>query len=134
MNRDEEILVDLLRYAKLAARRVQNRTEDELDADADLQSLLFHPLIIIGEAVKRLSAEFRARSPEIPWEKSRECEIGSFAPMIVLIGKSSGTRSRCICPADRFPREERHCGMSAGIIQLIIDSRYESRRKTKPYE
>ena len=69
MNRDNEVLIDLLHYAKLAAKRARDKTKDELEADADLQSLLFHPLLILGEAVKRLSPEFRARSAEIPWDK-----------------------------------------------------------------
>jgi uncharacterized protein with HEPN domain len=69
MKRDEELLVDLLSYAKLAVRRAGGRSQDELIVDKDLQSLLIHPLLVIGEAVKNLSLEFRQGSQEIPWER-----------------------------------------------------------------
>jgi len=59
MKKDEELLVDLLSYAKLAVRRARGRSQDELIMDKDLQSLLIHPLLVIGEAAKNLSVEFR---------------------------------------------------------------------------
>lgn len=31
------------------------------------QSAVLHPLLVLGEAVKPLSREFRSRHPEIPW-------------------------------------------------------------------
>jgi hypothetical protein len=40
MNRDNEVLIDLLHYAKLAAERARAKTKDDLEADAELQSLL----------------------------------------------------------------------------------------------
>ena len=55
MNRDNEVLIDLLHYAKLAAARVQGKSKEDLEADANLQSLLFHPLLILGEADMWLS-------------------------------------------------------------------------------
>jgi uncharacterized protein with HEPN domain len=69
MKRDEEFLFDVLRYAKLAVGRARGRSQDELAGDQDLQSLLIHPLLVIGEAVKKLSPEFRQASPEVPWER-----------------------------------------------------------------
>ncbi|MGH2593303.1 MAG: HepT-like ribonuclease domain-containing protein, partial [Anaerolineae bacterium] len=35
--------------------------------DIKTQSAILHQLMVIGEAVKRLSSEFRARHPDIPW-------------------------------------------------------------------
>lgn len=32
------------------------------------QSAILHQLLIIGEAVKRISPEFRAAHPEVPWK------------------------------------------------------------------
>ena len=90
MKKDEELLVDLLSYAKLAVRRARGRSQDELIMDKDLQSLLIHPLPVIGEAAKNLSVEFRQGAPEIPWEKSRECAIGSSTRMIASAGKLFG--------------------------------------------
>jgi uncharacterized protein with HEPN domain len=40
----------------------------EFLADAKTQSAVLHQLLIIGEAVKRLSPEFRAAHPEVPWK------------------------------------------------------------------
>jgi uncharacterized protein with HEPN domain len=69
MRSDDELLVDLLSYSRLAVKRAQDRKEEELSRDKDLQSLLIHPLLVIGEAVKHLSIEFRQRPSDIPWEK-----------------------------------------------------------------
>jgi uncharacterized protein with HEPN domain len=45
----------------------KGRRQEDLDHDEALQSLLSHSFIIIGEAVKRLSIEFREKQSEIPW-------------------------------------------------------------------
>ena len=37
------------------------------DADLKTQSAVLHQLMVIGEAVKRLSPEFRERHGSIPW-------------------------------------------------------------------
>jgi uncharacterized protein with HEPN domain len=39
----------------------------EFLGDAKTQSAVLHQLLIIGEAVKRMSPEFRAAHPEVPW-------------------------------------------------------------------
>jgi uncharacterized protein with HEPN domain len=36
--------------------------------DQKTQSAILHRLLIIGEAVKRVSPEFRAAHPEVPWK------------------------------------------------------------------
>jgi uncharacterized protein with HEPN domain len=36
--------------------------------DAKTQSAVLHQLLIIGEAVKRISLEFRSEHPEVPWK------------------------------------------------------------------
>lgn len=69
MKTDDELLVDILRYAQLAVKRTKGRKEADLSADEDFQSLLVHPLLVIGEAVKNLSLEFQEQVPSIPWEK-----------------------------------------------------------------
>jgi uncharacterized protein with HEPN domain len=40
----------------------------EFLGDAKTQSAVLHQLLIIGEAVKRISPEFRAAHPEVPWK------------------------------------------------------------------
>ncbi len=34
------------------------------------QSAVLHQILVIGEAVKRLSPDFRTRNPAIPWAKT----------------------------------------------------------------
>jgi len=43
-------------------------SKEEFVADLKTQSAVIHQLLVIGEAVKRLSPEFRAAHPEIPWK------------------------------------------------------------------
>jgi len=38
-------------------------------ADLKTQAAILHQITLMGEAVKRLSPEFRARHPHIPWQK-----------------------------------------------------------------
>ena len=38
-------------------------------ADLKTQAAILHQILLLGEAVKRLSPEFRARHPHIPWQK-----------------------------------------------------------------
>jgi uncharacterized protein with HEPN domain len=41
--------------------------KDSFLNDLKTQSATLHQLTVIGEAIKRLSMEFRARHPEVPW-------------------------------------------------------------------
>jgi uncharacterized protein with HEPN domain len=34
---------------------------------------VLHQILVLGEAVKRLSTEFRDRNPAVPWGKIAEC-------------------------------------------------------------
>ena len=67
-DRDATWLADIL----IAARHVQRFISgvsgpDELDADVMRRSAVIHQMLILGEATKRVSAEFRQQHPEIPW-------------------------------------------------------------------
>ena len=42
---------------------------EEFENDWKTQSIVLHQLLILGEAVKRLSPEFRDRHPAIPWRR-----------------------------------------------------------------
>ena len=67
MPRDETILLDVARAARLvlAFKRVVDKAA--FLQDIKTQSAILHQLMLMGEAVKRLSPEFRARHPDIPW-------------------------------------------------------------------
>jgi len=67
MDRDDAFLLDILRFSERAMRATNGRRLEELQRDETLQSALVHPLIVIGEAVKRLSGKFREENTQIPW-------------------------------------------------------------------
>ncbi|MDQ3010558.1 MAG: DUF86 domain-containing protein [Acidobacteriota bacterium] len=62
MLRDDATVLDLLR----AARLILDFTRG-IFADAKTQSAVLHQMMIVGEAVKRLSPEFRDTHSQVPW-------------------------------------------------------------------
>jgi len=68
MSRDDTTLLDILKAARLAVEF--KGTEDKVGFFKDLktQSAILHQLLLPGEAVKRLSEEFRTQHPEVPWK------------------------------------------------------------------
>ena len=68
MPRDEAHLLDILKAARLAMEFRGPAEKAEFLEDAKTQSAVLHQLLIIGEAVKRISPEFRAAHPEVPWK------------------------------------------------------------------
>jgi uncharacterized protein with HEPN domain len=67
MRRDEATLLDIAEAARLVASFVQNMSKATFLDDYKTQSAVLYQLIVMGEAVKRLSSEFRAQHAEIPW-------------------------------------------------------------------
>lgn len=67
MRNDEAILLDIAKAANLAMQFVKGLDEGAFIYDLKTQSAVLHQLLVIGEAVKRLSEEFRSAHPEIPW-------------------------------------------------------------------
>jgi uncharacterized protein with HEPN domain len=67
MPRDEAILLDIARAAHLVLEFQQGLDKSAFLNDIKTQSAILHQLMVLGEAVKRLSPEFRSRHPEIPW-------------------------------------------------------------------
>ena len=68
MPRDDAHLLDILKAARLAIEFRGPAEKAEFLADAKTQSAILHQLLIIGEAVKRISNEFRSEHPEVPWK------------------------------------------------------------------
>lgn len=68
MPRDDAHLLDILKAARLAIEFRGQAEKAEFLEDAKTQSAILHQLLIIGEAVKRMSPEFRAAHPEVPWK------------------------------------------------------------------
>lgn len=67
MPRDSAALLDIARAARLVIEFTEGTDQDTFLKDAKTQSAVLHQLLILGEAVKRLSGEFRAGHPAIPW-------------------------------------------------------------------
>ncbi len=68
MSRDEGHLLDILKAARLAIEFRGSADKADFLSDTKTQSAVLHQLLIIGEAVKRLSLQFRAAHPEVPWK------------------------------------------------------------------
>ena len=67
MPRDDATLLDILKAARLVVEFKGKLAKKAFLRDAKTQSAILHQLLVIGEAVKRLSEDFRAGHPEIPW-------------------------------------------------------------------
>lgn len=67
MPRDEATLLDIAAAARLVLEFNAGMDRAAFLADVKTQSSVLHQLMVIGEAVKRLSDDFRTRHSEIPW-------------------------------------------------------------------
>jgi uncharacterized protein with HEPN domain len=69
MLRDSASLLDIANAAKLIVKFTQGLDKAELAANLEKQSAILYQIVIIGEAVKRLSTDFRSQHPEVPWRE-----------------------------------------------------------------
>jgi len=67
MSRDDATLLDILKAARLAVEFKGKLNKTAFLKDIKTQSAILHQLLVLGEAVKRLSDEFRVNHPKIPW-------------------------------------------------------------------
>ena len=67
MHRDEATLLDIATAARLVLEFTEGMDEAGFLDDVKTQSSVLHQLMVLGKAVKRLSDDFRAGHPEIPW-------------------------------------------------------------------
>lgn len=67
--RDERAyLFDIVDSARMAMGYVACRTYEQFTEDMQLQDAVLRRLAIIGEAVRCVSMETRAKLPELPWD------------------------------------------------------------------
>jgi uncharacterized protein with HEPN domain len=64
---DDGTALDVLSAARHIIEFVAGLTRDQFDADLLVQSAVLHQIIVLGEAVKRLSADFRSTHSSVPW-------------------------------------------------------------------
>ncbi len=67
MQRDDAALLDIARYAQQILDFSQDMNEAKLAADTRTQAAILYYIAVIGEAVKRLSPDFRSQHPDVPW-------------------------------------------------------------------
>ncbi len=68
MKRDDRItLIQIAHAARLISTYVSGVDQAVFEADSMRRSAVLHELLVIGEAVKRLSPGFRKQHVEIPW-------------------------------------------------------------------
>jgi uncharacterized protein with HEPN domain len=65
--RDDSYLLDIYDSARFVEEFVADINREFFIGDRMRQSAVIRELAIIGEAVKKLSSQFRAAHPEIPW-------------------------------------------------------------------
>ena len=66
MNRDQEILLDLIKACNLIQEFCENLDLTDFASDLKTQSSVLYQIVIIGEAINRLSPEFAQTHPQIP--------------------------------------------------------------------
>lgn len=69
MPRDDAILLDLIQASRRAMEGLGGLSKDAFANNWKAQSIVLHQLLVLGEAAKRLSFEFRQAHPQIPWRK-----------------------------------------------------------------
>jgi uncharacterized protein with HEPN domain len=68
MSRDNESLVDIVQAIQKILRFTQGVDQNQFETSEEKQSATLYQIMIVGEAVKRLSPEFRSQHSDIPWK------------------------------------------------------------------
>jgi uncharacterized protein with HEPN domain len=66
MNKDRETLLDLIRACKLSIQFCADLDWHTFSQDLKTQSSVLYQIVILGEAVNRLSSDFIVNNPQIP--------------------------------------------------------------------
>ncbi len=67
MSKDSASLRDIVIAGRKALAFSEGRSFGDFQRDEQFQSAILYQLTIIGEAARRISAEFRRAHPELPW-------------------------------------------------------------------
>jgi len=66
MNRDEAVLLDVHNAAQRIRLFATGLSKTNLATNEEKQSAILYQVIVVGEATKRLSTDFRNTHPDIP--------------------------------------------------------------------
>jgi uncharacterized protein with HEPN domain len=76
MPRDPATILDIVLACLRVEKFLLGSSESEFQIDDEKQWAVVSQLILIGEAVRRLSDEFRSTFLPFPGQNTQECEIG----------------------------------------------------------
>lgn len=68
MNRDETALLDIYNATQRILNFASGLTKANLATNEEKQSAILYQVIVVGEATKRLSSDFRNTHTDIPWK------------------------------------------------------------------
>ncbi len=69
MYRDNATLMDIWYCANNILKYVDGLDYERFATDGKTMHAVLHQIMVMGEAVKRLSTDFRKEHPEVPWRK-----------------------------------------------------------------
>ena len=69
MRREELLLIDLVERADAVATAIRGANVEMLVRDERVQATVMWPLVLIGEAARRLPDGFRVSHPDVPWDR-----------------------------------------------------------------
>lgn len=78
MWRDLAWVLDMLQASRKTIEYARGLSEEQFQASGLYQDAILRQLTIVGEAAKRVSVEFRASHPEVPWR-----QISGFRDIVV---------------------------------------------------
>ena len=67
--KDTDLVADILDATRRIKDYTRGMTFEEFERDTKTQDAVVRNIEVIGEAVKRLSPEFKRRHPDVPWKQ-----------------------------------------------------------------
>jgi uncharacterized protein with HEPN domain len=69
MSTDESTVIDIMKAGNRILDYVAGLDRDTVERNSMIRAAVLYEFLVIGEAVKRLSPEFRSGWPDIPWSQ-----------------------------------------------------------------
>ncbi len=96
-HRDDIITNDIINAAQLIAAFVDGLRKDDFIDELKTRSAVLYQLTVIGEAVKRLSPEFRFAQKQVPWASMAGMRDHLVHAYDLWIGMKSGKPPGGMC-------------------------------------